>query len=58
MPYRDGRRWVASIKNGAGPVHLGLFGFEVDAAIAVNYFRAYHGKPIPNEIPADEMYHD
>jgi len=39
-------------------IHLGTFGFEVDAAIARNYFDAYHGKPLSNEIPADEMYHD
>lgn len=50
-----GTRWEASVSR---TVYLGKFGFEVDAAIARNYWDAYHGRPLPNEIPPDEMYHD
>jgi predicted GNAT family N-acyltransferase len=58
-PYhRDERRWRAYGDEDGRRIYLGLFGFEVDAAIAVNYHDAYHGKPIRNAIPADEMYHD
>jgi hypothetical protein len=49
-PHRDGRRWVALGRRNGPYVYLGLFGFAVDAAIAVNYHNAYHGKPIQNEI--------
>ena len=58
-PYhRDERRWRAYGDEDGRRIYSGLFGFEVDAAIAVNYHDAYHGKPIRNAIPADEMHHD
>jgi hypothetical protein len=51
-------RWRAYADANDRRVHLGTFGFEVDAAIARNYFDAYHGKPLSNAIPADECHHD
>lgn len=54
----NGSCWNAYARENGKPVHLGYFGFEVDAAIARNYWDAYHGKPLLNEISADEMFHD
>jgi hypothetical protein len=54
-----GNLWQAfSVGENGEHIDLGTFGFAVDAAIAVNYYDAYHGRPIQNEISESEMYHD
>jgi HNH endonuclease len=50
--------WQVFVKVNGQLIHLGRSGFEVDAAIARNYFDAYHGEPLSNSIPADETFHD
>ncbi len=55
--------WVGFVYAANGyPVRLGVWGFEIDAAVARNYFVAHFGEDYCNSkynvIPAAEMFHD
>jgi hypothetical protein len=56
--YAQRKPWYAKAHVDGRAVYLGSFCHEVDAAIAVNYFDAYHGRNLRNVIPEGEWCHD
>jgi hypothetical protein len=55
----DRQKWEARCTINHVRRHLGAFAFEADAAVAYNYFVAYHGLDRPlNQITLEEWCHD